>query len=252
MSGDYVIVGSPFHGATDIGAAYIYHRGGGWIPGHGYIAKLTANDGLANDFFGYSVCIDGDYAIVGAYGDDGSAGVDQGSAYLYYKGSAWMQLNHFYQKVTAIDAGAGDNFGYSVSIHGAYAAIGAFLDDVQPNTNHGSAYIFFRTAGSWSYQTKLTAFDGQPGDLFGKGVSIYGDYVAIGAYGDKDLNQFEGSAYIFKRTGTGWALVRKVEDDYGQIESRFGYALSVSGFNVIIGAYLKNNRRGQAFFLNME
>jgi len=41
--------------------------------------KLTASDGAAEDYFGCSVSIDGDYAIVGADGDD-----DNGS----YSGSS--------------------------------------------------------------------------------------------------------------------------------------------------------------------
>ena len=37
----------------------------GWTQ----VAKLTAGDGAANDNFGYSVSIDGDTVVIGAYGD---------------------------------------------------------------------------------------------------------------------------------------------------------------------------------------
>ena len=36
------------------------------------------------DYFGYSVSISGDYAIVGAYGDDDNGNIS-GSAYIYKK-----------------------------------------------------------------------------------------------------------------------------------------------------------------------
>jgi hypothetical protein len=45
-------------------------------------AKLTAIDGAPDDMFGRSVSISGDYAIVGAFGDDDN-GSDSGSAYIY-------------------------------------------------------------------------------------------------------------------------------------------------------------------------
>lgn len=45
-------------------------------------AKLTASDGAAGDWFGDSVSVSGDYAIVRAHGDDDN-GNGSGSAYIY-------------------------------------------------------------------------------------------------------------------------------------------------------------------------
>lgn len=44
-------------------------------------------------------------------------------------------------KLTAVDAGASDRFGYSVSIDGRTAIIGAPFDDDSAD-NSGAAYIF--------------------------------------------------------------------------------------------------------------
>ena len=64
---------------TNSGSAYIFKRiGTEWIRQ----AKLTPSDGAASGYFGYSVSISGDYALVGAYKDDGN-GTDSGSAYIY-------------------------------------------------------------------------------------------------------------------------------------------------------------------------
>ena len=46
------------------------------------MAKLTASDGAGIDYFGVSVSISGDYAIVGAHYDD-DKGTDSGSAYIF-------------------------------------------------------------------------------------------------------------------------------------------------------------------------
>jgi hypothetical protein len=61
------------------GSAYIFKRDGtAWTEQ----AKITASDGTADNWFGCSVAISGDYAVVGAYMDD-DAGSWSGSAYIY-------------------------------------------------------------------------------------------------------------------------------------------------------------------------
>lgn len=251
ISGDYVIVGAPNFGAEDKGGAYIFYREFTWIFGQGFTAKLAASDGLASDQFGWSVCIDGDYAIIGTPYDDGTA-IDQGSVYIYYRGAGWLTTGLPHQAKLVADA-ASDRFGYSVSINGDYVIVGASNDDNSTITDQGSAYIYFRTGVTWNFQTKLVAFDGSANDVFGRSVCIKGEYAIIGAVGDDvGLNSDQGSCYLYKRTGTTWSLVRKIDDDNGKSSGLFGYSVSVSGYNLLIGAYQKNNFKGEINFLNIE
>lgn len=83
VSGDYLIIGTPEDDdkGNGSGSAYIFFRNQGGSDNWGEAVKLTASDGAANDAFGCSVSISGDYALIGAYGD-GDAGGDSGSAYL--------------------------------------------------------------------------------------------------------------------------------------------------------------------------
>ena len=98
------------------------------------LQKLTASDGAGDDQFGYSVSIDGDTAVIGARYDDDN-GSNSGSAYVYVRSNGvWSEL----QKLTASDGAAEDQFGYSVSIDGDTAVIGAYADD----SSSGSAYVF--------------------------------------------------------------------------------------------------------------
>ncbi|MCF6279803.1 MAG: FG-GAP repeat protein, partial [Flavobacteriaceae bacterium] len=129
-----------------------------------------------------------------------------------YNGSAWVSLTKNdttggwgsssvteNQVSVAFDAAAGDNFGYSVSISGDTAIIGAIYDNVN---NSGSAYIFVRSGGVWIQQAKLTASDGEGSDRFGISVSISGDTAIVGAI---NLYGFTSdSAYIFVRSGGVW------------------------------------------------
>ena len=91
------------------------------------------------------------------------------------------QISEF--KLTASDGAAGDEFGFSVSISGDYAVMGAMFDD-DNGTSSGSAYVFKRTGTSWQQEAKLLPSDGAAGDECGRSVSISDDYGVGGAVGD--------------------------------------------------------------------
>jgi hypothetical protein len=91
ISNDYAIVGAYLEDTkgSNSGAAYIFKRDGHeWIQ----MAKLMADDGAADDQFGYSVYISGNYAVVGApYDDDYGSGC--GSAYVFVNtDDTWTQV----------------------------------------------------------------------------------------------------------------------------------------------------------------
>ena len=120
ISGDFAVVGAWFDDdkGSASGSAYFFHRiGSTWVQE----AKVTATDGAANDRFGKSVSISGDYAIIGAEGDDDTF-TNEGAAYIFHRfGANWIQE----AKLTASDGAGSDVFGASVSISGDYAIVGA-------------------------------------------------------------------------------------------------------------------------------
>ncbi|ETR70241.1 MAG: PKD domain-containing protein [Candidatus Magnetoglobus multicellularis str. Araruama] len=188
--GDYAVIGSSRDddNGESSGSVYVFIRNGkNWIQ-H---TKLVANDAKKYGDFGTSVCISGDYIIVGATPYN-----DLGAAYIFVRdeNNNWVQQ----KKLKADDTERGDYFGNKVSLSGDYAIIGAHRDD-DKGSNSGAAYIFVRDGTNWSQQTKLIANDGIEEDNFGKAVSISGDYAIVGAYLDDDIGAGSGSAYIFKR-----------------------------------------------------
>ena len=106
ISGETVVVGAPSGGTAGLrqGSAYVFVRSGGvWSQQH----KLLASDAASFDRFGYSVAISGETVVVGAPLDDGAAGFQQGSAYVFVRsGGVWSQQ----QKLEASDAAADDLF----------------------------------------------------------------------------------------------------------------------------------------------
>jgi len=254
IDGNYAIVGADCQDKdasggnmlTEAGAAYIYYYdGNNWNQQ----AKLVASDRAISDYFGSSVSISGDVAIVGAPIEfEDASGVNPlagaGSAYMFRRsGTTWTQK----AKVVASDREVDDYFGCSVSIDGNYAIVGAYAEDEDALGNNeilntGSAYVFYYDGNSWSQQCKLVALDRADSDLFGRYVSISGDVAIVTAYmEDEDAVganslQAAGSAYVFQRSGTIWSQEAKLVPSDRGVDDNFGSSVSIDGNYVIIGA----------------
>ncbi|MBN1975991.1 MAG: FG-GAP repeat protein, partial [Anaerolineae bacterium] len=139
------------------------------------LQQLAASDGAAEDFFGISVALAGDTALVGAYGDEVGANDDgQGSATVFVRSeTTWTEQ----AKLTASDGAAYDQFGWSVALaaDGNTALVGALYDEVGANYGQGSAVVFVRSGAVWTQQAKLTASDGAELDRFGTSVALSAD-----------------------------------------------------------------------------
>jgi hypothetical protein len=203
ISGDNVIVGAHYEdgaAGTDYGAAYVFNRNYPSADSWGEVAKLTAGSDVENAaYFGVSVAISGDFALVGARGEDGSGGTNRGAAYLFernYGGpDSWGEV----AKLTASNAEDGDEFGYSVAISGDYAIVGAHYEDGE-GTSRGAAYVYGRNYGGedvWGEVMKLIASDAENQDWFGYSVAISGDYAVVGATDEDGLGNNRGAVYIF-------------------------------------------------------
>jgi len=231
VDGDTALIGAWYDddNGADSGSAYVFTRTGTtWTQQ----AKLLASDGAAGDWFGYSVALSGDTALVGAVWNDDN-GNDSGSAYVFTRtGTTWTQQ----AKLLASDAAAGDQFGFMVAISGDTALVGANWDDDNGDKS-GSVYVFTRTGTTWTQQQKLLASDGQAGDRFSLCfLDVSGDTALIGALGDDDMGSNSGSAYVFTRTGTTWTQTQKIIALDGQAGDNFGYYTFLSGDTALIGA----------------
>jgi WD40 repeat protein len=187
--------------------------------------KLTASDGVASDFFGVSVAVSGNTAIVGAWGDD-DLGTSAGSAYLFN-----VTTGSQVAKLHGLDTAAGDAFGNAVAISGGIGIIGASQDD-DAGTSSGSAYLFDVSTGNQLF--KLTALDAAVGDQFGRSVAISGGVAIVGAFTDDDAGTSSGSAYLFDVT-TGNQIAKLTASDAARGDF-FGSTVAISGDTAIVGA----------------
>jgi len=148
-------------------------------------------------------------------------------------------------KLTAGDAAAGDNFGYSVGISGSTAIVGAYQDD-DNGDDSGSAYLFDTTTGTQTQ--KLIADDGAANDYFGTSVGLSGTTAIVGAPSDDDNGRFSGSAYLFDTT-TGAQTQKLIASD-GAARDSFGWSVGISGNLAIVGAQGSGTYSGSAYLFD--
>lgn len=134
IDGETAIVGTWPFWSDGAGAAYVFVRTGTlWMQQ----AKLTHPSGAPADYFGFSVDISGDVAIVGAWADDVAGVTNQGTAHFFRReGAVWSH----WAELTRPEPQASAYFGFSVAIDGAVAAVGSRLDDLT-HVNQGSVTV---------------------------------------------------------------------------------------------------------------
>ena len=248
VSGDTAVVGA--YGKNDIGhdsgSVYVFTRSDGvWTQQ----AKLTASDAAAQDQFGRSVAAFDDTIVVGAFGNS-DAGRSSGSAYIFVRSDGiWTQQ----AKLTAQDAAFLDHFGISVAVSGDIAVVGA-ENNSDAGTWSGSAYVFTRSGGVWTQQTKLTASDAAAFDRFGNSVAVSGDAIVVGAFGDSAAGIQSGAAYVFIQSDGVWRQQAKLTAPNAAEDDNFGNSVAVSGDVIVVGARGKSDagtQSGAAYAFNI-
>ena len=206
ISGDAstIGVGSPGQdaGGLDNGAVYVYLRQpGGWTSTADFHAKLTASDGVHEDYFGIDqIALDdtGTTVIVGypATNDD------RGAVYVFTRPTSGWSSTIEQAQLSASDGIAFDLFGKSaaISLDGSTVISGAYYH----NDSRGAVYVYKRPEGGWestdAFFAKLTASDAGWDDSFGYSASVSGDgsVVISGARDEfRTGGVGQGSAYIF-------------------------------------------------------
>jgi hypothetical protein len=209
VEGDIALVGAPLDEAQ-AGAVYVFERDaqtGTWVE----VQKLTASDPAAWDRFGWSVAIEGDVVVIGAYTLIGF-GQRPGAAYVFERDAQtgdWTEV----QKLVGSEGEGSRDFAVSVAVSGSTALVGTTRSD-----DPGSVYVFERVVqtGAWVEAQELIATNtyvvGPESDLFGQSVSLSGTVALIGAPdADHPGHASDGAAYVFER-GTPAVTVTATAD----------------------------------------
>jgi hypothetical protein len=197
--------------------------------------QITAFDGAFADLFGYSVAIDGNYAIVGAPLQGGFGTQNAGAVYVFQlTGGAWIYM----AKLTPPWGGSfGDQFGNSVDVSGNYAIVGASRTDHSNKSEAGAAYVYVTNGTQWYHVGTLHAHDPDNQDYFGNSVGINDVGVAVvGAAADDDQGSSTGAAYIFEPHYNNWIETAKINASDAHSGDAFGTDVAIDGSTVVVGA----------------
>ncbi len=266
ISGQTILVGSSYYvrpgNSTTSGAAYVFTwTGTVWDEQ----ALLLASNGEEVDEFGFSVDLDGNTAVVGAWSEDSNlAGVhtsfsdndfagDSGAAYVFVRnGTSWTQ--QAYLKASNTDGQ--DRFGWSVAVSGDTIIVGAPAEDSAASgingtesneeaNESGAAYVFLRSGTAWSQQAYVKASNTGSVDYFGWSVSALADMIVVGAIGESssaagqpelDGSDFSGAAYAFVRSGPQWSQRYYIKATNVDPSDLFGHAVALSSSAIVVGA----------------
>ena len=258
ISGSIVVVGAPrdecSQGPIDCtsqppfkcGVAYVFRRdGASWSQE----AKLTASNRWAGASFGGSVAVNGDAIVVGAPWEDCEDGSQRcGAAYVYqFDGSSWVSK----ATLREADAERWHQFGFSVSLSGSVAAVGAIYSGCPNNgwSGCGAAYVFRGNGSTWVEERTLAAPDDAQGNYFGMSVSVSGDLALVGTtLADCENSSTQcRSAYVYRFDGGVWNVAGKLtaSDEKESLTPQFGEALSTTGDYAVIGSRLRDSGAGE-------
>lgn len=195
LEGDTALIGAESDDVSVVGAnqgcAYVFTRvTGSWSQQ----AQLFADDASSDGFFGTSVALQGDAALIGATGASGY----QGAAYLFQRDETnWVQTERF----DAGDSGfAYDAFGCSLALAANRILVGAtrstgLSGEDQVLYDAGRSWLFLSDGGLWQAKSRFSAVDCAQYDEFGGAVALDGEDVLIGSAGEDGAM---GGAHVFR------------------------------------------------------
>lgn len=269
------------------GAVYVFTRSTGAWSQQAYIkasntGEAARGDELGDgDQFGFSLTLsdDGNTLAVSAITEDSAApGINSdqsdnsqrsaGTVYLFTRaGSAWTQQAY----VKPTNPGAGDLFGYSVSLtaDGSILAVGAYDEDGSlAGTNEhqnddvagtGAVYVFTRIGSEWTQTAYLKASNAERGDSLGVAVAISDDGNTLVAASldedsettginskpvpDRTLDSSTGAVYVFTRDREIWSQQAYIKASNTGRNDWFGSRLTLSGDGdtLAVGAQLEDS-----------
>jgi hypothetical protein len=236
VEGSTAVIGA-FGDTSFTGAAYVLKKADTqWTE----VQKLTADDGLGGDEFGYRAVLADTTLIVTAFTATIDGVTSQGAAYVFnHEGGTWVQA----QKLIADDGALFDNFGSSAAMDGDIALVGANGATIGSNPAQGAAYVFERAGTTWTQTQKLNTDDGASYDNFGIAAGLNGNTAFVSApLAAIDGSNGQGAVYVFALSNGEWTQVQKLVASDGASNDNFGMSLAFDGTTLLVGSPAHANR----------
>ncbi|XMB66624.1 hypothetical protein RI065_10015 [Mycoplasmatota bacterium zrk1] len=229
ISENHIVIGSPYDDDNEkgknSGSMYIYK-----LNDEKFVRKITASDAAYDDRFGNTVAIFNNYIAIGGYGDDDN-GSFSGSVYVYM-----LNDQTYERKITASDGEKSQLFGHSASIFDNYLAVGTYGD----SSGHGGSVYIYKLDDEM-YEKKISPSDGKSNDKFGSSVTIFSNYLLVGAfYNNNNGFRNNGASYLYKLDDE--APAKKITAGDGVSEDFFGFSVAMSKNHMVVGAHYDDDK----------
>lgn len=203
-------------------------------------APLVNNAGVAENL-GYAVAIYGNYAVVGAPVNNWSCGggAKNGKAYVFKKtGNTWAYVQDITPTAAALGVGCNQQYGKAVAIYDNYIAVAAPNAEVSGFSEAGAVFIYKLAGNNFSYLQKITASNAATSEHFGSSLSIYGNYLAIGAGGSQYVvyPSAIGRAYIFTKSTNSFTQQQIINNPTSNYNDQFGISVSIDSTTLAVGS----------------
>jgi hypothetical protein len=219
----------------DQGSVCIFQRSGStW----NYLQKIQTTDPQSYDFFGSSIAIDGNTAVVGCTDDSpvGSADFVGSVTFYNYNGTTgfWM----IGPKIFHPTLQAGSAFGSSVGLHNEKLIVGSPFAYNQI----GTAHVYHKVGSTWTYIQELALTNSFDFEAFGYDVDIYGDDIAVSAPFRMNNDSIDaGIVALYNFNGSSWQKNGQKDLDPNESTQYFGKSIDISDGYMIIGSSQSKN-----------
>ncbi|MCB1634582.1 MAG: hypothetical protein KDI51_08330 [Xanthomonadales bacterium] len=232
VSGDLLAVGSQTEQNTNggTGAVHIYQRqaGGNWA----YQLTVVSPEPTDSTLFGAALDLEGEHLVVSDPFHRFGGPFPQGAVFTF----EWDGTEFKYQsKLDSTTESLGDLFGAAVALHDGWLVVGAPQENGAPNLgDSGAAYVFQRTAATWTPVTRIEAQIPQSGAQFGAAVALAAETAAIGSPARTVNGQtLAGALHVFAKKD--WIEVAMLTSTDPIEQEQFGASVSTSGNLVMAG-----------------
>jgi len=225
---------SDFDVQTKLHNPFSFKLSDGW----NHIQQITNPDKHNSAYFGGSVDINGDTAVIGAFNGNQTIGrvtkSQAGVVYVYKYTNRW----DLFQTLVTDEVTNSANFGQSVSIDGDIIVVGAYT---HTSAHTGACWVFKRKDKDSKFeqiQRLEPTSTSKNQNYFGRSVCISGKDLVIGAWGDPTVATKSGAVYFYRLAADGkFDLLTKDYHPGKQTNAYFGFSVSVHKNTALVGCH---------------
>ena len=206
-----------------------------------YSSAPSTNNAGVMESLGSAVAIYGNYAVVGAPKNNWicGGGTQSGKAYIFRKtGNSWAYVQDITPTASNLGVGCYQQYGKAVAMYDNYLVVGAPDADVSGFAKAGAVFVYKLSGTTWTYLQKIVASNAADQEHFGSSLSLYGNYLAVGAQGSQYISYPSaiGRTYVFTKSSGSFSQVQVINNPTNNYDDQFGVSVSIDSTSLAVGS----------------